>query len=156
MQELFHVVEDAGRCSYLPGEQARFDLRGIATMSPAEYGYLLARGYRRFGWQVFRPVCASCSECRSLRVPLRDYEPRASERRILRANAGIRARLAPLFVSPNTSSFTTATRALCTGIAAGNRARRRANPGRSNSFQAQARLAGNGCFSMARNSSAWP
>jgi arginyl-tRNA--protein-N-Asp/Glu arginylyltransferase len=100
MQELFQIVEDAGRCSYLPGEQARFDLRGIAAMSSSEYGYLLARGYRRFGWQVFRPVCVSCAECRSLRVPLGDYEPRASERRILRANAGIRARLAPLFVSP--------------------------------------------------------
>jgi leucyl-tRNA---protein transferase len=100
MQELFHIVEDAGGCSYLPAERARFDLRGIASMTPAEYGYLLARGYRRFGWQVFRPICEACSECRSLRIPLRQFEPRSSERRILRANGGIRARLAPLFVSP--------------------------------------------------------
>lgn len=99
MQELFRIVEDAGHCPYLPGEYAQFDLRGVAAMSPAEYGKLLAQGYRRFGWQVFRPVCLACSECRSLRIPLRDFEPGASERRVLRANAHIRAELQPLFLT---------------------------------------------------------
>lgn len=99
MRELFRIVRDAGDCSYLPGEQAKFDLRIVTSMTPSEYGYLLERGYRRFGWQIFRPVCWECSECRSLRIPLANYQFRASERRILRANSRIRAELRPLFVT---------------------------------------------------------
>ncbi len=99
MEELFHIVEEAGRCPYLPGEQSRFDLRGISSMTAAEYGDLLAQGYRRFGWQVFRPVCEACSECRSLRIPVRQFEPGAGARRVLRANRDIRAELTRLFIS---------------------------------------------------------
>jgi arginine-tRNA-protein transferase len=69
-------------------------------MDPAEYADLLARGYRRFGWQVFRPACPNCTQCRSTRIPVRIFQPSASERRVLRRNAHIRAELHPLFVSP--------------------------------------------------------
>jgi leucyl-tRNA---protein transferase len=99
MNELFRFVEAPRRCSYLPGETASLEIRGIAGLSAAEYANLLTRGYRRFGWQVFRPSCPHCAACRSLRVPVRDFTPGRSERRILRQNAGIHAQLHPLFVT---------------------------------------------------------
>jgi arginine-tRNA-protein transferase len=99
MRELFRFIEAPHQCSYLPGETASLEVRGITDLSAAEYSNLLARGYRRFGWQVFRPNCPYCTACRSLRVLVRDFTPGRSERRILRRNAAIRVELHPLFVT---------------------------------------------------------
>jgi arginyl-tRNA--protein-N-Asp/Glu arginylyltransferase len=99
VHELFHHIEAPRKCSYLPRETASLEIRGIAAMESAEYADLLARGYRRFGWQVFRPACPNCSKCRSIRIPVRQFTPSGSERRVLRRNAHIRAENHPLFVS---------------------------------------------------------
>lgn len=99
MRELIRLIEQPRQCSYLPAETAALEVRAIAELTPAEYGDLLARGYRRFGWQVFRPACPNCRQCRSIRVLASDFNPGRSERRILRANENIRAELHPLFVT---------------------------------------------------------
>jgi arginine-tRNA-protein transferase len=99
MLELLRFIEEPRRCSYLPQEVASLEIRGIKAMSPAENADLLARGYRRFGWQVFRPACRDCSKCLSVRILVQQFQPSNSERRVLRKNAGIRAELHPLFVS---------------------------------------------------------
>ena len=99
MVQTFQFVEKPRTCSYLPEERASLELRCVVDMTPAEYGALLARGYRRFGWQMFRPACPECEKCRSVRIPVREFTPNASERRILRKNEGVRAELYPLFVS---------------------------------------------------------
>ena len=99
MKELLRIVENPRRCSYLHSEFASLELRVVADMTAAEYGDLLARGYRRFGWQVFRPQCAACSECRSMRIVIPDFIPNSSERRVLRQNEDIRAELHPLFAT---------------------------------------------------------
>ena len=99
VQEIVRFIEKLRPCSYLLAEVASLECRGVASMSPAEYEDLLARGYRRFGWQVFRPACSACTKCRSVRVLVREFEPNASERRILRKNQHIRAELHPLFVT---------------------------------------------------------
>src|ERR1051326_3686697 len=99
MQETFRLVEEPRECSYLPNETASLEVRSVVSMTPSEYADLLARGYRRFGWQLFRPACPNCDKCRSVRVRVRNFTPTASERRILRKNENIRAELHPLFVS---------------------------------------------------------
>jgi arginine-tRNA-protein transferase len=99
MTELFRMIEPPRACGYLPEETASLEIRAIKTMTPAEYSELLSRGYRRFGWQVFRPACRSCVACRSVRVLAQEFSPTARDRRILRKNAGIRAELHPLFVT---------------------------------------------------------
>jgi len=99
MREIFRLVEPPRQCSYLPLETASLEVRCIAGMNRAEYAELLARGYRRFGWQVFRPACAECDKCRSVRVLASDFTPNGNERRILRKNANVRAELHPLFAT---------------------------------------------------------
>ena len=99
MHESFRLIERPRECSYLPFETASLEVRAIDTMSAKEYAGLLARGYRRFGWQVFRPACPCCEKCRSVRVLVDDWTPSASERRILRKNETVRAELHPLFVT---------------------------------------------------------
>lgn len=100
MQELLRIVEEPRQCSYLPRETASLELRGTLDISPEEYQDLLAQGYRRMGWQLFRPACPACSECRSLRVPIPKFVPTATQRRILRQNRNVRAELHPLFATP--------------------------------------------------------
>ena len=99
MKELVRIVESPRTCSYLSSELASLELRLVADMTPVEHGDLLARGYRRFGWQVFRPQCRACSECRSMRILTANFNPNASERRVLRQNESIRAELHPLFAT---------------------------------------------------------
>jgi arginyl-tRNA--protein-N-Asp/Glu arginylyltransferase len=99
MQELLRLIESPRKCSYLPREVASLEIRGIPSMSPTEYADLLSRGYRRFGWQLFRPACRDCCKCRSVRIPVQQFSPSGSERRVLRRNAAIRAELHPLFVT---------------------------------------------------------
>ncbi len=99
MQQWAHFIESPRVCSYLPRETASLEIRAISELSPAEYGDLLSRGYRRFGRQVFRPACSHCTQCRSLRIPLAQWKARAGEARVLRQNQHIRAELHPLFVT---------------------------------------------------------
>ena len=99
MREIFRFVEQPRRCSYLPEETASLEVRCIAGMRPAEYTDLLARGYRRFGMQVFRPACRDCRKCQSVRILVQQFTPGAGERRILRKNQHIRAELSPLFAT---------------------------------------------------------
>ena len=97
MTELFHVVEQPRQCSYLPYETASLELRALDALSEAEYAGLLARGWRRFGWQFFRPACACCCKCRSIRVLAREFCATPGQRRVLRKNEAVRAELHPLF-----------------------------------------------------------
>ncbi|MCH9649075.1 MAG: arginyltransferase [Deltaproteobacteria bacterium] len=77
------------RCVYLPGERSRMSYRYLNTCSPETYQTLLERGWRRFGRVFFRPACASCSECRSLRVDVRAFQPNRSMQRTERRNRGL-------------------------------------------------------------------
>ncbi|MEE8587255.1 MAG: arginyltransferase [Acidobacteriota bacterium] len=99
MQELYRIVEDPRRCSYLPAERAALEYRFVGDLEPQEYSELLARGYRRFGHQLFRPACPACSQCVSLRVEVQHFHPTRSQKRAWRRNAAVRAELHPLFLS---------------------------------------------------------
>ena len=79
----------ASPCSYLPGKTARMIYRIAYDLSETRYEQLLSRGWRRFGRTLFRPVCAACRECRSLRVRLPDFVPNKNQRRCLTRNAGL-------------------------------------------------------------------
>jgi arginine-tRNA-protein transferase len=102
MNELFRLVEQPRQCSYLPAQTASLEVRAVQDASPLEYANLLARGWRRFGWQFFRPACPRCRECRSIRVLAQEFNASAGQRRVLRKNEGIRAELHSLFVVPET------------------------------------------------------
>jgi arginine-tRNA-protein transferase len=93
------MVEHPRECSYLPEQMASLDYRVVADLSAAEYADLLESGYRRFGRYVFKPACRTCRECRSLRIPVRDFHQTASHRRVIRANGNIRAELRPVFAT---------------------------------------------------------
>ena len=96
---MFRIVERPRPCSYLPRERASLEITFDPLISPYLYGELLRRGYRRFGNQVFRPVCQSCNQCISVRVLATEHQLSGSERRVMRLNQNIERELAPATVS---------------------------------------------------------
>ncbi len=70
-------------CPYLPDREARnLVLDPEAEKNPFLYGYLAEHGFRRNGNEIYRPDCALCHDCIPVRVPVRHFIPRRSQRRI--------------------------------------------------------------------------
>lgn len=88
-RELLRFVSPPRACSYLPQETASLEYRVHALMSPAQYGELLRRGWRRHGAHFFRPQCPHCRQCRSLRVLADEFTPSRSQRRVLQRNQNV-------------------------------------------------------------------
>jgi arginine-tRNA-protein transferase len=96
MESLFSFVAPPSRCSYLPRETWSLEYEQFLAISPAEYAQRLGEGWRRFGATLFRPRCASCNACRSLRVLANEFEPDRSQRRNRQMNARqIRLQIGP-------------------------------------------------------------
>ena len=81
------------RCGYLPGRESAVHYRILTDVTPEEMEALLERGWRRFGLAYFRPVCADCAECVSLRVPVAGFHPSKSQRRAWKRCAGLRVEI---------------------------------------------------------------
>lgn len=97
-----HILELLGeqeRCPYLPGETARMQYKVIEGCSEDTYMQLLEHGWRRFGRVFFRPTCAACTACKSLRVDVERFAPNRAMRRCWRANRDLRVRLGRPVVS---------------------------------------------------------
>ncbi len=76
-----HYVEDPRACDYLPAERAALEYRVMREVGAEELEGLLVRGWRRLGPFYFRPACAGCLECVSLRIPVASFAPTASQKR---------------------------------------------------------------------------
>jgi arginyl-tRNA--protein-N-Asp/Glu arginylyltransferase len=90
MHLLERVVEKPHACCYLPRERASLEVQIMLDVAAAELEALLERGWRRFGPIYFRPACAACAECVSLRVVVPLFSPSKSQRRAARACARLR------------------------------------------------------------------
>jgi arginine-tRNA-protein transferase len=90
MRLLERVVEKPHPCAYLPGQRASLDVRVMLDVTSDDMESLLERGWRRFGPIYFRPACASCTECVSIRVVADRFKPSKSQRRAERACRALR------------------------------------------------------------------
>lgn len=76
-----HIREPPHECVYLPDRRASLEIRVMVAVRPDELEALLERGWRRFGPMYFRPACAECGECVTLRIPSATFQPSKSQRR---------------------------------------------------------------------------
>jgi arginine-tRNA-protein transferase len=72
---------------------ARSEAYCVDQLDPTMYQKLLARGFRRSGRIVYRPRCRACRECRQLRIPVQQFAPTRSMRRVLRRNSDLDVRV---------------------------------------------------------------
>ncbi len=85
----FLAMGDTHDCPYLPGRNAREEVFRALEFPPDLYHDFMDHGFRRSGHMFYRPACERCHECRALRIPVWDYEPKKSHRRILNKNRDI-------------------------------------------------------------------
>ena len=86
-------------CSYLPDREA------VTVFADPEfrkdtalYSVLSRYGFRRSGQHIYRPRCPACHACVPVRVPVKEFTPRRSQRRTWRANQDLRVNATePLF-----------------------------------------------------------
>ena len=81
-------------CSYLDRNNAQtlfFDPREV--VSPQIYQNLTDQGFRRSGSHLYRPHCGSCRACVPTRVPVEQFMPRRSQKRVLKKNSDLHVRL---------------------------------------------------------------
>jgi len=74
----------AAPCSYLDTQQEQ--LAVLMSPEPQDhqlYQQLIAHNFRRSGNQLYRPHCAACNACQSLRIPVAQFQASAAQRRIL-------------------------------------------------------------------------
>ena len=81
-------------CQYLPEQTSRLSYEVVAELSPEEYEDRMNNGWRKFGMYLFRPVCASCRECRPIRILVDAFAPDRSQRRCIERNADLAVRFA--------------------------------------------------------------
>jgi arginyl-tRNA--protein-N-Asp/Glu arginylyltransferase len=88
-------VSPPSRCPYLPDREDQVEYLVVPELSPAVYEALMNRGFRRNGAVIYRPVCPGCQECRAVRVPVNDFQPSKSMRRVWRRNQDITVEVGP-------------------------------------------------------------
>jgi arginine-tRNA-protein transferase len=77
-------------CSYLPDLTARSQVATPAHLvDTVVYSELIRHGFRRSGFYTYRPQCGECKACVPVRVAVDDFVPNRTQRRVLKANAGM-------------------------------------------------------------------
>lgn len=83
-QSLQFGLTPPAACSYLSSQQEQLAvLLSPQPMDASLYQLLIKHNFRRSGDQLYRPHCPSCHACQSLRIPLPDFMPSSSQRRLL-------------------------------------------------------------------------
>ena len=83
-------VTSPAPCPYLPGRQERKVFTELNGPHAAELNDALGRiGFRRSQGVAYRPSCAGCSACVSVRVVTDEFRPNASQRKLLRRHGDI-------------------------------------------------------------------
>ena len=87
MQKL--VYDGLQRCPYREGQVARMPLyRQLRRLTLEEADVRFGNAERRVGSCLYQTACPTCTACEGLRVPVADFKPSKSQRRVLNRWAG--------------------------------------------------------------------
>ncbi len=78
-------------CSYLADKQERIAIALDEDLQNNDgYELLLANGFRRSGETLYMPHCDDCQACTPIRVPIAQFAPSKSQKRLLKATSHLR------------------------------------------------------------------
>ena len=74
-------------CNYLTDQEEQLlVLLDNQLINAASYDELMNIGFRRSGENIYRPHCPNCSACNSVRIPVEEFTPSKSQKRIWNKN----------------------------------------------------------------------
>jgi arginyl-tRNA--protein-N-Asp/Glu arginylyltransferase len=83
-------VTSPSPCPYLPGKQERKVFTELSGVHATELNDALGRiGFRRSQGVAYRPSCAGCTACVSVRVVTAEFQPNATQRKLLKRHADV-------------------------------------------------------------------
>ncbi|MBO9714638.1 arginyltransferase [Sphingomonas sp.] len=83
-------VTSPSPCPYLPGRQERKIFTELSGAHASELNDALGRiGFRRSQSVAYRPSCAGCNACVSVRVVSGQFKPNASQRKLIRRHSDL-------------------------------------------------------------------
>jgi len=83
-------VTNPSPCPYLPGRSERKVFTELSGEHAGELNDALGRiGFRRSQNVAYRPSCADCSACVSVRVVTQEFKPNATQRKVIRRNSDL-------------------------------------------------------------------
>ena len=83
-------VTSPSPCPYLPGKQERKVFTELSGVHATELNDALGRiGFRRSQGVAYRPSCAGCTACVSVRVVTPEFQPNATQRRLLKRHGDL-------------------------------------------------------------------
>ena len=83
-------VTNPSPCPYLPGKSERKVFTELNGDNASELNDALGRiGFRRSQNVAYRPSCADCSACVSVRVVAQEFKPNATQRKLIRRNSDL-------------------------------------------------------------------
>ena len=80
------MTTKTGDCPYKSGFEERKLVTPICNGLEKDFDNLSLIGFRRSHDFAYRPVCPNCNGCVSVRVPVGEFQPRKSQRRLRRSN----------------------------------------------------------------------
>nr|VFJ57673.1 MAG: arginine-tRNA-protein transferase [Candidatus Kentron sp. FM]VFJ57931.1 MAG: arginine-tRNA-protein transferase [Candidatus Kentron sp. FM]VFK09853.1 MAG: arginine-tRNA-protein transferase [Candidatus Kentron sp. FM] len=97
--ERLFLVEPPHGCNYFPDRRA--STLFVDPRYPKDrrlQTFLVENGFRRSGEHLYRPHCRNCRACVPVRIPVAEFQPRRSQRRVWRKNRDLTSRiLSPKF-----------------------------------------------------------
>lgn len=67
----------------------------LEPLGPGDLDAQLAAGDRRIGRMLYRTACPSCTACEPIRIPVGEFRPTKSQRRVWRKNQDLRVEMGP-------------------------------------------------------------
>ena len=89
------MITGKQNCGYLPNRVSMFRAFESEQMTGETFQRLLDAGFRRSGSIIYQPMCNGCRACVPIRVPVDDFAPSRSQRRVLRKNQDLTASVGP-------------------------------------------------------------
>lgn len=81
-------------CSYLDGRQSEMIVADPQVqINVRQYSSLINIGFRRSGDSFYRPNCATCAECKSVRISVDNFKATRSQKRCVNRNSDLQVKI---------------------------------------------------------------